>query len=188
MSNILLVARSVLGIGIIAAMLAGCGGSPSEFGAMPQNAPGFVGSDVQPNAACLVVGKVYTTGNGHAKIKFGDTQIPVPFHWVRVPVELHLSNWPESRPIPAWVTLLATCGPQSGKKPIGKILDRVSKAGVFCHNGVCNYRLFVDVFYEPPKTLPNGKAWKYDEILFRFKTHKKGWDRLPAVRIELVKS
>ncbi|MFY9663984.1 MAG: hypothetical protein WCB01_02420 [Candidatus Cybelea sp.] len=183
----LLLVRSVLGIGAIGAMLAGCGGSQSGFRAMPQNAPEYVGSAVQPNAACSVVGKTYTTGKGHANVKYGATKYAVGFHWDRVTIDLHFTKWPQNRRLPDWVTLLTTCGPQSGNKPIGKILNRVSPLDKSCHNGICNYNIPDFVVYEPPIKLPNNKPWKYDELVVKFKTFQKGWGTLPGARIEIVK-
>ena len=189
MTKVLFLARSALGVGAIVAILAGCGGSQPGFGAMPQNAPGYVASAVQPDAACAVVGKTYTTGMGHAKVKFAARQFPVGFHLDRVTIDLRFTKWPESRRLPDWVTLLTTCGSQSGKKPIGKILneDQVSQLGHSCYNGICDYNIPYFVFYEPPKTLPNNKPWKYDELVVKFKTSQKGWSTLPGVRIGIVK-
>lgn len=187
MNKISLLPRSVLGIGVIGAMLAACGGFQSGYGAMPQNAPGYFGSAVQPNTTCPVVGREYSTGKGHATVKFFAHKLAVGGNVDDFRARLLISKWPDKRDLPTWTTQLTTCGPQSGKKPIGKILSRLSPLFVYCHNGICDYGFEARIVYQSPLTLPNGKPWKYDEIVFKFKTPLKGWGALPSDRIEIVK-
>lgn len=192
MSNFTLFARWVLGTAAVALILTGCGTPQSGFGATPQAAQGFDDSTIQPDGAspCPTVGKTYTTGKGHASINLRADKIAVGGRITQVPVTLYINKWPVKREFPSWTAHLITCGSQAGKKPIGKIISRAgSSLGTGCsvQNGIENCVLTDYVWYQSPSTLPNGKPWRYDEMVFKFKTHEKGWGALPAERIELVK-
>jgi hypothetical protein len=181
--------RLALAVSLIGVMLSGCGASQPGYGPMPQGAFGYSRSFLtQPDAAsCPVVGKAYTTGEGHAKVKFGAAKFVAGTHADRVFVAFEFTKWPQQRPLPDWTMQITTCGAESSKKPIGKILNKLSPLWYSCHNGICEYHFDDFVYYEPPVKLPNDKPWKYDEIVVKFKTHLKGFGAMPAARVEIVK-
>lgn len=184
MSSMLFLLRSVLSIGLIGAMLTGCGGAQPGSGALPQNAPGYVGSEAQPDLGCPIPGRKYYTGKGHFWLTFASAKFTAGEHWRTVAVHFHFVKWPFGKELPDWSTFLTTCGPQSGQKPVGKIIERgLHNSDKSCHNGVCEIYFDDDVLYEPPVKL--DKAFRYDSIAFTFKA--KGWGTLKGAQIEIVK-
>jgi len=184
-TNILCLGRSVLGIGVIAAVLAGCGGPQSGLGAIPQKIPAYIGTAAQPDVGCPVVGHHYYTGGGHFELVFASAKFVAGSHADRVKVDFHFTKWPQQRPLPDWTAFLTTCGPESGKRPIGKILNRLSPLWSKCRNQICDIYFPEEVYYEPPLKLLKGRPWQYDEIAFKFKA--KGWGTLGGARIVILK-
>lgn len=192
MSRFSLFARSVLGTAAVAFILAGCGAPQSGFGAMPQAVPEYGSSAIQPNGAspCPAIGKTYTTGQGHAKVRFSSAKAAVGRRKYSWATRLDFVNWPKQKKIPQWTMQLFTCGPQAGKKPIGTLLTYAvvhSDYGYRCVNGICHFYFDWSTDYQSPEKLPSGKPWKFDEAIFKFKTSEKGWGALPAERIQVVK-
>lgn len=185
MNRFPLFVRSVLGTATAALILAGCSAPQSGFGALPRSAPGFGDSAIQPNVACPALDKIFTTGKGHAHSRFDASTFAAGSHLYTIKVHLSITKWPDGHKLPGTTFQLSTCGPQSGHKPVGKIVNGPSSLGVSCKNGFCDYSFDETAKYQPPLTL--GMPWKYDELLVKFKTPQKGWGALPSHRIEITK-
>jgi hypothetical protein len=78
---------------------------------------------------------------------------------------------------------VSTCGPESGKPPVGKP-DEIGESAKFeCFNGICTITLDIEIFYRPPASLPGGKKWKFDLVHFAPNKPTKGFEALPAFRV-----
>jgi hypothetical protein len=171
---------------IVTLLAAGCGGGQSPIGGLPQT---FSGAPLEPNAAtCPTPGKIYTTGNGHVSMQFGNVQVPVGSN-PTIRLSVKYKGWLEGRKLVEFVPALTTCGAAWGKKPVGKITrSNWSKSDWSCGgDGKCDVTLFGEVTYETPAKLPNGKPWKFDLVRFGPKPAKAGYGAIPSVGIEVTK-
>jgi hypothetical protein len=167
-------------------MIAGCAGSQMQSTPPAPMLPNLASIGISPMAAdCPIVGKTYTRGgaNGQASMKFQEAYAKVGTFPTRVRTRLVYTHWPENRPIIYRNLKMSTCGPESGKSPVGQAREGGGSSRFECFNGVCTITLDIEISYKPPATLPGGKKWKFDLIRFAPDKPIKGFEALPSYRI-----
>jgi len=80
---------------------------------------------------------------------------------------------------------LFTCGPRSGKTPIGTVTAGGGSTSTSCHNGVCTITVTYYLTYTPPSKVPGGGNWRYDLIRMDPVKPKPPYGVLPAFVIEV---
>lgn len=179
--------RRSLGICVALFMITACTGSQLQTvppAAVPQNLAST--RNVPMMETCPIVGKTYTRSDGRGKVSitFQEAYSKVGNYFERLRTRVVYSNWPESRQLIYKNLKITTCGPESGKAPVG---DAETGGGSFhaeCHDGVCTYTITSELRYKPPATLPSGvRKWKFDLISFVPEKPMKGFEPLPSYRI-----
>lgn len=170
-----------------AAMLAGCGGS--QLMVPPPTMPSTQNAVHVPDAstACAVRGKKYTTGTskGHVSLTAGREVVPLG-PTITVRFTLTYSDWPQNRRIVRYKPQLVTCGPASGKAPLGEVVGvQASAFGSDCHSGICAYNYTYYERYKPPQSLKRKKPWKFDYIRWVPAKPTNGYNALPHFTIQI---
>jgi hypothetical protein len=183
--------RRCLGVSIAVFILTACGGSQMQPAPLTALSQGLVSTDILPmDAVCPTVGKTYTRGgaNGKVSIEFQEAYSQAgPLH-TKLRTRLAYSNWPQDRGIIYMQpTMGSTCGPESGKPPVGQVRLSGGKSNVSCVQRVCTITLDLELDYTPPTTLPGGKTWKFDLIRFVPSKPIKDFEQLPSYRVSVIK-
>jgi hypothetical protein len=187
-NNLLLSMRRCLGICIAVLMIAGCGGSQIPTVSPAAVSQSLGSTNIVPMlAVCPDPGKTYarSDGNGQVSIVFQQAYAKAGPYDMRIRTRITYTHWPENRPL-IYNSLnprMGTCGPESGKSPVGTVKVVGINFSSVCVNGDCTYTDTMDMSYKPPATLPGGKKWKFDFIRFDTKKPLKGFAPLPSYRI-----
>lgn len=173
-------------VGACAAIVLAAGCAAPQAQTVPAAvAPQHLSIAVQPAVDCPVVGKTYTRSDGHgrASMKFQEAWTKAGPYESLLRTELVYDNWPANRPFVYRKLVLNTCGPESGKAPVGEVSESGGNSEGKCQDGLCTWTIRFDVVYRPPLKLPNGKRWKFDLVRYAPDKPTKGFDPIPVYRV-----
>jgi hypothetical protein len=188
--NIVSFSMRSMGVCLALAMMTACAGSQiatAPPAALPQP---MLSIDSAPMmATCPMVGKTYkrSDGKGQVSMTFREAYAKAGSFSERLRTRLVYNNWPENRPTIYRNLTITTCGPESGKAPVGETGGTGGSVSEECHNGVCTITLNLEIIYRPPATLPGGKKWKFDLIRIAPDKPMKGFDPIPAYRVIITR-
>jgi hypothetical protein len=131
---------------------------------------------------CPVLGKTYRTGKASDIFSYNTATLGIPLNlaW-----SVTFAGQRQIKAPVNFVPHLFTCGLEHGMKPFGhvKAFGKPMVTGT-CSNGSCTVTTVIDVSVTTAGlTLPGGRPWKYDLILFTPEHPKPGYGTLAGIRV-----
>jgi hypothetical protein len=133
---------------------------------------------------CPVLGKTYRTGKASDIFSYNTATLGIPLNlaWSVTFTGLRKIKAPVN-----FVPHLFTCSREHGRKPFGKVkaFGKPTVTGT-CSKGSCTITVVIDVSVTTAGlTLPGGRPWKYDLILFKPEHPTPGYGTLAGIRVSV---